>query len=87
MYLASFPGQNLHCESGFYINVLYLIIYVILSMDFCSLLGVQSVADVVRCGRLRWFGHLECKSVNDWMSVCRNVVLAGVRCVDRGRKT
>ena len=29
------------------------------SMDLYSLLGVQSVADVVRCGRLMWFWHLE----------------------------
>ena len=32
-------------------------------VDLYSLLGVQSVADVVRHGRLRWFGHLEHKSV------------------------
>ena len=32
------------------------------SVDLYSLLGVQSVADVVRCGRLRWFGHLERRS-------------------------
>ena len=35
------------------------------SVDLYSLLGVQSVADVVRRGRLRWFGHLERKSVDD----------------------
>ena len=34
-------------------------------MDLYSLLGVQSVADVARRGRLRWFGHLERKSVDD----------------------
>ena len=37
----------------------------------CSLLGVQSVVDVVRRGKLRWFGHLERKSVDDWVSACR----------------
>ena len=42
---------------------------------------------MVRCGRLRWFGHVERKSGDDWVSACRNVVLAGVRCVGRGRKT
>ena len=31
-----------------------------------SLLGIQSVADVVRCGRLRWFGQLEHKIGDDW---------------------
>ena len=50
------------------------------SVDLYSLLGVQSVADVVRCGRLRWFRHLECKSVDDWVSACRKVKLAEVRC-------
>ena len=52
-----------------------------------SLLGVQSVAEVVRRGRLGWFGHVERKNGDDWISACRNVVVAGVRCVDRGRKT
>ena len=32
-----------------------------------------SVADVVRRVRLRWFGHLERKSVDDWVSACRGV--------------
>ena len=31
------------------------------------------VADVVRRGRLRWFGHLERKSVDDWVSACRGL--------------
>ena len=55
-------------------------------MRTCSLLGVQRVAKVVRRGRLRWFGHVECKNGDDLVSACRNVVVAGVkRC--RGRKT
>ena len=29
------------------------------SVDLYSLLWVQSVAEVVRRGRLRWFGHVE----------------------------
>ena len=37
------------------------------------------VADVARCGRLRWFGHLERKSVDDWVSSCRRLVVEGVR--------
>ena len=54
------------------------------SVDSYSLLGVQSVAEVVRRGRLRWFGHVERKSGDDWVSACRNVVVVGVRCVGRG---
>ena len=42
-----------------------------------SLLGIQSVANVVRCGRLRWFGHLEHKTEDDWVAICRNVEGAG----------
>ena len=42
-------------------------------MELYSLLGVQSVANVVRHGRLRWFGHLERRSVDDWVSACRNM--------------
>ena len=40
------------------------------SVDLYSLLGVQSVYDVVRRGRLRWFEHLERKSGDDWVSAC-----------------
>ena len=57
------------------------------SEDLYSLLGVQSVAEVVRHGRLRWFGHVGRKSRDDWVSACRNLVVAGVRCVGRGKKT
>ena len=40
------------------------------SVDLYSILGVQSVAEVVRRGRLRWFGHMERRSVDDWVSPC-----------------
>ena len=47
------------------------------SEDLCNLLGINCVADVVRHGRLRWFGHLERKSVDDWVSACRGLVVEG----------
>ena len=47
-------------------------------MRSCCLTGVQSVVEVARRSRLRWFGHVECKSGDDWVSACRYVV-AGVR--------
>ena len=50
-------------------------------------MGVQSLDKVVRQGRLRWFGHVERKSEDDWVSACRNVVVAGVRGAGRRRKT
>ena len=49
------------------------------------LLGIQK--DVSRCGRLKWFEHLEHKSVDDWVLACRNVEVAGVKCRYRGRET
>ena len=54
----------------------------ICSVDLYSLLGVQSV----RHGRLRWFGHLEHRSVDDWVSACRKVEVPVARC-KRNRKT
>ena len=57
------------------------------SVDLYSLLGIQSVADVVRHSRLRWFGHLEHRSEDDWVSACRNEEVAGLRCRGRNRKT
>ena len=49
--------------------------------------GINCVADVVRRGRLRWFGHLERKSVDDWVSACRGLVVEGARGRGRSRKT
>ena len=37
----------------------------------------------MRRGRLRWFGHVERKEVDDWVSACRNLEVAGSR--GRGR--
>ena len=48
-------------------------------MDFTVFSGIQSVADVMRHGRLRWFVYLERKSLDDWVSACRNVEVVGVR--------
>ena len=54
---------------------------------FIQSFGVESVAEVVKSSRVRWFGHVERKIGDDWVSACRNVVVAGVRCAGRGRKT
>ena len=42
---------------------------------------------MVRRGRLSWFGHLESRSVDDWVSAYRKVEVAGARCKGRKRKT
>ena len=57
------------------------------SANLYSRLGIHCVADVVRRGRLRWFGHVERKSVDDWVKACRGVEVVGVRGRGRGRKT
>src|SRR5258706_73242 len=36
------------------------------SMELNQRLSVDGVADIVRYGRLRWFGHLERKNNDDW---------------------
>ena len=50
-------------------------------------LGIESVDSVVSRGRLRWYGHVECKTAVDWVSKCRNLEVEGVPRKGRGRKT
>jgi hypothetical protein len=55
------------------------------SEEIRNRLGIVSVSDLVRQGRLRWFGHVEHKDVDDWVSACRNMAVSGER--GRGRNT
>ena len=57
------------------------------SEDLCNLLDNNCVADVVRRERLRWFGYLERKSVDDWVSACRRLMVDGTRGRNRGRNS
>ena len=51
-------------------------------------LGIEGVDGVIRRGRLKWFGHVECKEADDWVSKCRKLkVVGGVKKKGRGRKT
>ena len=50
-------------------------------------LGIVSVSSRVRQGRLRWFGHVERKDADDWVSACRKLEVTGERGRGRGRKT
>ncbi|HXJ94687.1 MAG TPA: reverse transcriptase domain-containing protein [Terriglobia bacterium] len=50
-------------------------------------LGIESVTEVVRRGRLRWFGHVERKADDDWVRACQRIEVEGKRCRGRGRKT
>ena len=42
-------------------------------------LGIEGVVEVMRRGRLRWFGHVERKEVDDWVSACRNLEVVDSR--------
>jgi len=37
------------------------------------------VSEVVEKNRLRWFGHVERKDVEDWVSRCRKLEVVGNR--------
>jgi len=50
-------------------------------------LGIEGIAGVMRRGRLRWFGHIERKDKEDWVSKCRSLEVGGLRGKGRGRKT
>ena len=41
----------------------------------------------MRPGRSRWFEHVERKEVDDWVSACSNLEVAGSRVRDRPRMT
>src|SRR3989441_1519854 len=57
------------------------------SEELKQVLGVGSVDRVISRGRLRWYGHVERKNADDWVSKCRNLeVVGGIR-KGRGKKT
>ena len=47
----------------------------------------EGVVEVMRRGRLRWFGHVERKELDDWVSACRILEVAGSRGRGRPRMT
>ena len=55
------------------------------SAELLSRLDIESVSDVVRRGRLIWFGHVERKEPHDWVSACRQIVVESVKDIGRGR--
>ena len=52
-----------------------------------SRLGVEGISVVIRRGRLRWFGHIERKDKEDWVSKCCSLEIGGMKGKGRGRKT
>ena len=57
------------------------------SDELLSRLGIESITEVVRRGRLRWFGHVERKADDDWVKTCQNMEVLGVVGRGRGKKT
>jgi len=54
------------------------------SDELLGRLGIVSVADIGLKGRLRWYGHVERKDVEDWVSKCRRLEVQG--CWGRSRR-
>ena len=42
-------------------------------------LGVGRVSDVIRWGRLTWYGYIERKDDKDWVKNCSTVEIAGMK--------
>ena len=62
----------------------------LLLVDYCvnrNIIDNSGVVEVMRWGRLRWFGRVERKEVGDWVSACRNLEVAGSRGGGRPRMT
>jgi hypothetical protein len=49
--------------------------------------GVVDVVDVMKCGRLLWFGHVERKPRENLVKMCRDLVVVGAQGKGRGKKT
>ena len=50
-------------------------------------MGIDSVSNVMRISRLRWFRHVERMPAEYWVSRCRSLVVDETRGRGRGRKT
>jgi hypothetical protein len=59
----------------------------IASVELYRRLDVEEVSEVVRRGRLRWFGHLEQKNRDDWVSASRDFEVAGPKSRGRSKNT
>jgi len=46
-----------------------------------------SITEIMRRGRLGWFGHLERKGSDDWVSNCINFWVPGPKSKGRSKKT
>jgi hypothetical protein len=56
------------------------------SLELLDCMGIVCICERMRRCRLSWFGHVERKSGDDWVSKCRDLVVEGARGVGRGKK-
>jgi hypothetical protein len=47
------------------------------SEELRAWVGVETIRDVCRKNRLRWFGHLERKGDDDWVKRCTSLEVVG----------
>jgi hypothetical protein len=57
------------------------------SQELRERLEIEGVTDIIRRGRLRWFGHVERKKDNDLVKACQRLDITGKRGKGRGKKT
>ena len=57
------------------------------SAELRQKMGVEAIVDVVRRGRLRWYGHVVRKKENDWVKKVMSINLEGTRPSGRPKKT
>ena len=57
------------------------------SQEIVSWLGIDPVSILAKRGRLRWFGHVERKNKEDWVSSSRDMKVDGARSRGRDKKT
>ena len=57
------------------------------SEELRDLLGLKLVSLMMKKSRLRWFGHVERKYDNDWVSRCITWEVEGIRQRGRRKKT
>ena len=51
------------------------------------LVGVEPITNVIRSGRLKWYGHVMRKGDEDWVKKCMESRVKGIRPVGRPRRT
>ena len=57
------------------------------SKELRDRLSLEGVLEVIKRSGLRWFGHVERKEKDDWVSACRELEVDGVRGRGRPMKT